>query len=179
MPGQNQSDLHRRRTSEGRRDSAARAEHRDQTLDGSPDTHATASKTEQDVDSKRDAPRPALHETTSPALHAGVEAGGDAGVRVEALTGQSSGLLDLVGQHEEARERVRKVHHEDGTDETDDTADVGHGRANDEGERPVDRAKAVPVDLALPGGDGREAEDLLEDLEVDGLHADVEVHDCA
>jgi len=171
-------DLHRCRASERSSNSAARAEHRDQTLDSSPGTHAAASKTKQDVNSKRGAPLPALLETTSPALHAGVEASGDASVRVEALTGQSSGLLDLVRKHKQSGEGVAEVHHEDGTDERDDTADVGHGGTDHERKRPVDGAKAVPVDLALPGGDGREAEDLLEDLEVDGLHSDVEVHDC-
>lgn len=171
-------DLNGRRATERSRHSTTRAEHRDQTLNSSPDTHAAASKTEQDVDSKRGAPLPALHETASPALHAGVKTGGDTGVRVEALTGQSGGLLNLVRKHQKAREGICEVHHENGADKTDDAADVGHGGADDEGERPVDGAEAVPVDLALPGGDGREAEDLLEDFEVDGLHADVEVHDC-
>jgi hypothetical protein len=172
------NDLHRRGTSPSRRNSATRPEDRDQTLDGSPDTHAAAGQAKKDVERKWGAPLPALLEATSPALHASVESGCDTGVRVETLTRQEGGLLDLVGQDEHAGEAVGEVDHEDGADETDDAADVWHGCCNDECENPVDGTQAVPGDLALGGGDGREVEDLLEDLEVDGLHADVEVHDC-
>jgi hypothetical protein len=83
-----------------------------------------------------------------------------------------------VAEVEHAGEGVGEVDHEEGADEADDAADVGDGGGDDEGEDPVDGAEAVPGDLALAGGDGGEAEALLEDFEVDCLHADVEVHDC-
>ena len=52
-------------------------------------------------------------------------------------------------QHEHARETVREVDHEDGTDETDNAADVGNRGSDNKGENPVDRAEAVPSNLAL------------------------------
>lgn len=170
--------LHGRCTAKRGRNSTARTEDGDKSLDSSPNAHTAAGQASDDIDQTRQALSPALLEATSPSLPAFVVTSGDASVRVEALTGQLSGLLDGPAKVEHAGERVSEVDHKEGADERDDTGDVGHGSCDDEGEDPVARAKAVPCDSALASGDWREAEDLLEDLEVDSLHADIEVHDC-
>ena len=141
--------LHGSFTSPRSRNGTSWAEDRDQALNRSPDTHTTASETQQDVESKRSTPLPALLETASPALHTTIEASGHTSIRVEALTRKSSSHLDLMTQHEHARETVREVDHEDGTDETDNAADVGNRGSDNKGENPVDRAEAVPSNLAL------------------------------
>lgn len=76
-----------------------------------------------------------------------------------------------------AREGIGEVHHEDGANEGNDAVQVGDGARNDKGQDPVAGSQEVPEDLALLFGDWREFENGLEDFEIDGLHADVEVHD--
>jgi hypothetical protein len=155
-----------------------RPKHRNQPLNSRPNTHTTARQPRNNINRRRQTDGPALLETPDPAAGALIHADRLAGVRVEALAGQDGGLLDGVAEVEHSGEAVGKVDHEEGADEADDAADVGDGGGDDEGQDPVDGAEAVPGDLALAGGDGREAEALLEDFEVNCLHADVEVHDC-
>jgi hypothetical protein len=160
------------------RNRTTRPKHRDQPLNRSPNSHSAASQTRNNVNRSRQTDGPGLLEATDPAAGALVHPDGLAGVRVEALAGEDGGFLDGVAEVEHAGEGVGEVDHEEGADEADDAADVGDGGGDDEGEDPVDGAEAVPGDLALAGGDGGEAEALLEDFEVDCLHADIEVHDC-
>jgi hypothetical protein len=160
------------------RNGTIRSKHRDQTLNSSPNSHTAASQTRNNVNRSRQTDSPGLLEAADPAAGALIHPDGLAGVWVEALAGEHGGFLDGVAEVEHSGEGVGEVDHEEGADEADDAADVGDGGGDDEGEDPVDGAQAVPGDLALAGRDGREAEALLEDFEVDGLHADVEVHDC-
>jgi hypothetical protein len=143
------TSLHRGFASPCGRNGATWAEYRNQALNRSPDSHAAASETKQDVEGERSTPLPALLETTSPALYASIKTSGHTSVGVEALARKSSSHLNLVTQHEHAREAVGEVDHEDSTDETDNTADVRNGGGDNKCENPVYRTEAVPRNLAL------------------------------
>ena len=160
------------------RNSATRSKHRDQPLNSSPNAHTTARQARNNVNRRRQTDSPALLEPTDPAAGTLIHPDRLAGVRVETLARQDGGFLDGVAEVEHSGEAVGEVDHEEGADEADDAADVRDGGGDEEGQDPVDGAQAVPGDLTLAGGDGREAEALLENFEVDCLHADVEVHDC-
>lgn len=156
---------------------AARAKDGDQTLNRGPGTHAGASKSSQAVEGGRDGEVPGLQVTASPAFDAGIMPSGDAGGRVETFAGQGRSLLNPEPKEEDRGKAVGEIQAEQAADETDEAAKVGHGRSNEEGQDPVDRSDAVPHDLALLRVDRREVEELLEDLQVDGLHANVEIQD--
>lgn len=169
--------LNRHGATEADGDGTSGAEDVNQTLDGGPRTHPTASEAEEDVDEGDGASEPGFLVASDPALQAVVVPGGDSGGRVEALAGEFGSLVDDVADVHHPGEGVGEVHHEDGADQADDAVEVGDRAGDDEGEDPVARAQEVPEELALLLDDGGELEDGLEDLEVDRLHADVEVHD--
>ena len=83
---------------------------------------------------------PVLHESTGPAFQAAVVSHGDAGDGVEALTWEHSIELAPVADIQEGGEGVGEVQDKQGTDDTRDTVQVGHGGSNEEGEDPVDGA---------------------------------------
>lgn len=151
------------------------AENGDQTLNSSPSTHTRAGKTSQDVQGAEGVNEPALHVTTDPTLHAAVVLGGDASDGVEALTGELGTVLDGPANEHNTGKGVGEVQTEQTTNEADDTTQVGNGGGNQEGDDPVERSHRVPHPATLLGGDVRHVEDLLQDLDVDCLHANVEV----
>ena len=153
------------------------AENRNGTLDGGPSSHARASKTGQDIEYHGKARIPRLFKTTHETLDASVVAGGNAGNGVKTLAGQRRSLLDAVGDVHDSWDGVGEVEREEATHNTDEEVEVGDGGGEEEGDDPVDWAENEPQDLALLGDDRGKVENLLEDLEVDGLHADVEIED--
>lgn len=120
---------------------------------------------------------PVDHESTGPALDTRVVAGSHTSDRVEALARQSSVYLDAVSDVQEGRESVGEVENQEGAYNSGDAVQVGDGGTDNKGEGPVERSKGVPHPAALAGGDRGEIENLLEDLHVHSLHADVHVHD--
>lgn len=103
--------------------------------------------------------------------------GSNSGGWVEALTWESGGLLNGEANEEKAWEAVGEVQGEKSTHEAHDTVQIGYGRSNDESKDPIHGTQEEPAPLALLRGNRREVENLLEDFEVDGLHANVEVED--
>ncbi|KAI7139053.1 hypothetical protein KC337_g76 [Hortaea werneckii] len=145
-----------------------------EALNRSPNSHTTAGQASENVDESRYTLHPALPEAAVPAFPAAVKSGGDTGVRVEALAGECGSLLDGPRKIQHAWKAVREVDHEQSTDQADNSAEIGNGGSDDEGEDPVARAQTVPGDPALRGADWGKVEDLLEDFKVDRLHSDVE-----
>lgn len=169
--------LHGHRASEADGDGSIGAEHGNQTFNGSPGTHAAACKAQKDVDECDGASDPSLLISSHPSLQAVIVPDCLACGRVEALAWKLGSLVDDAADVHHAGEGVCKVHHEDGTDQADNTVEVGHCTGDDEGEDPIAGSQDVPKDLALLLNDRRELEDRLEHFEVHRLHTDVEVHD--
>lgn len=169
--------LHGHRASEADGDGSARAENVNQTFNGSPGAHSTACKAKENVDEGNGASEPGLLEASDPSLDAVVVSDRHAGGRVEALAGKFGSLVDDAAYVHHAGEGVCEVHHEDGTDQADNAVEVGYGASDDECENPVAGAQEIPEDSALLLDNRGEVEDGLEHFQVNGLHADVEVHD--
>lgn len=166
-----------RRTAERRSHRSTRAKDSDQTFDSSPSAHSGASQTAHDVKETAGIEENVLHVTTDPTLHATVKSCSDARDGVKALTRQGGIGMNLVAKVYNAREGISEVETEETTNEVDDAIEVGDGSSNKEGDDPVARTKGVPQPAALLAGDEREVKDLLEDLNIDSLHANVEVED--
>jgi len=118
---------------------------------------------------------PVLHVPTNPSLPATVKPGRNAGVGVESLAGKLSIHLASETNVQDGWEGVGEIEDEECADKTGDSVDVGNGGGDDEGDDPVEGTKAVPHPSSPRGGDFGELEDLLEHLNVDRLHSDVEV----
>ena len=97
------------------------------------------------------------------------------GIGIEALSRQRSINLASVPNIEDRRERVREVENQQGANETRDAVEVRDGGRDDERDDPVDGAESVPKQLPLLARDFRPSEDFLTDLNIHGLHADIEV----
>ena len=98
-----------------------------------------------------------------------------AGGGIEALVRAHGVLLDEVPQRERGREGVAELDDAEGSDDGDEAEEVGDRGRDDEGHGPVDGHDDRPEDLALLGGEGREAEQVHEDVVVQDLDADVAV----
>ena len=118
---------------------------------------------------------PVLLVSTNPSLPATVKSGRNAGVGIESLAGKLS--IDLASETnvQDGREGVGEVEDEECADKAGDSVDVGNGSGDNEGDNPVEGTKTVPHPSSLRSGDFGELEDLLEHLNVDSLHSDVEV----
>ena len=118
---------------------------------------------------------PILHEPTDPSLHSSVVSGGNASVGIKSLTRERSIDLACEANIQKGGEGICEVQDEKRTDDTGDTVEVRHGGSDEEAEDPVDGTESVPHPFTPLGGDLREVQDLLEDLNVHCLHSDVEV----
>ena len=170
--------LNGRSTTKRRSDRSARCKDGNEALDRSPGAHAGGSEAAHEVDGVEDVDVPVLEVAAHPSLHARVVADSDAGVGVEALAWQLGVDLASEADVEDGGEGVGEVEDEDGADEADDAVEVRHGGRDDESQRPVERAEAVPHVAPFLAGDLWEVEDLLKDLDVDCLHSNVEVEHC-
>jgi len=83
--------------------------------------------------------------------------------------------LDPEAEGQDRGHGVGKGQDEEGADEARDVRELGDGGGDDEGEGPVDGHEGGPEELAAPGRQGRGAEQVLQDLNVDDLEADVAV----
>lgn len=191
--------LHRRSTSPRSGHRTTRSECGNEHLNTSLGTHTAKCQTAQEEDSAADGDVPLLGVATNPALEAGVVARRHTSGRVETFALESGVRLNVVPKVEHGRECVGEVEDEERADDGDETVQVGDGGSDDEGEKPVEGAECVPClrkgqfmkldkeeeagwrlthPATLLGGDDGEVEDFLEDLDVDSLHADVEVKHC-
>jgi len=101
-----------------------------------------------------------------------------ASVGIESLAGESGTFLDCIAQIHDAGEGVCEVQTEKSSDKVGEGAEFGHGHGDDEGDDPVEWAQSPPQPFALSCGDWRGVEEFLTNLDVYGLHANVEVEDC-
>lgn len=168
----------RRGATERSGNSSTGSEDRDQAFDGCPGSHAGASKTAQQVGKGGNRKIPALEETTHHALHAAVMLNRSARHRVKTFTLEGGTLVDEVTEIDKCGEGVGEVETEEAANEGDNSVQIGHGGGKDESDDPVRRPKDEPHHAALLGGNVGEVEDFLEDFNVDGLHANVEVEHC-
>lgn len=149
----------------------------DKTLNGSPGSHAREGQSTTEVKGARNVDVPVLEVSAHPSLPAIVVPRRNTRGGVKPFTGELCAHLAHVADVQDCGEGVREVEDQKSSDNARDTVQVGDGGGDDEGDNPVDRTQGEPQVAALLGGDGGEVEDLLEDFNVDSLHANVEVHD--
>ncbi|KAJ8604255.1 hypothetical protein MRB53_041853 [Persea americana] len=166
---------YRRRAAKRGGNGTAWSEDLDETLNSGVRTESREHETAESVDDQEAVEVPVLLETTDPALHAGVVADCSASGRIEAFAGEGGVELASVSEIEPGREGVCVVQYSERRDYATDADQVRHGRGDDEGDSPVDRSKNVPHEATPLRGDLWELESLLENLNVDSLHADVEI----
>lgn len=98
-------------------------------------------------------------------------------VRVKRRLALHGLLLDDVPEPQQRREGVGELHEEHGRRQADEPKKVGDGRRDDVGDGPVDGHHRRPVVLAPARRQGREVEELDQDVVVDYLDPDVTVQD--
>ena len=118
---------------------------------------------------------PLLLETSDPSLHFGIEASDLSSTLVKAFTLFERAHLDVVSKVKQRREGVRKLQDANGSDEAGQIGELRDGGGDDEGDGPVDWNNDDPQEFARTGAEGRELEELHEDVLVDDFDADVAV----
>lgn len=95
---------------------------------------------------------------------------------IERLLGEHRSLLDPEPQRQQRRERVRERQHAHGAQQARDVGELRDRGADDKRQGPVGRHHSDPDDLPATDRQRRPAEDLLADVAVDNLDADVPIH---
>jgi hypothetical protein len=96
-------------------------------------------------------------------------------IGIEPLSRQRRIHLASIPNIENRRECVREVEDQQRANKTRDAVEIRDGGRDDERDDPVDGAESIPKQLPLLARDFRPSEDLLADLDIYGLHADIEV----
>lgn len=150
-------------------------ERSNETLDSRVATESSSDEGAEEEDQVPDVQEDVLRKPTGPAPEAVVVADCLAGRGIPALTLLDSVALDHGAEGEKRREGVGELQNAEGGDEGAEVAEVGDGGGDDEGERPVDRDHADPDELARPLAEVWEPKELLENVLVEHLDADVSV----
>lgn len=95
--------------------------------------------------------------------------------RVEGLFRKHGILLDLEAKLEKCWEGICEGQDTEGANKTGDIRELRNGGRDDEGQSPVGGDHDNPKDLAHPDSKRRSVKELLEDVGVDDLDADVAV----
>jgi hypothetical protein len=165
----------RRQASERGGSGASRTKYRNQTLDGSPCSHSRASKRSQYKEQSRYRHVPAFREATHPSLRAAVVVSGHPCGWVKVLIRKLCILVDHQAKECNPRKRVGKVKTKETANKAYDAVQVRYGCSNYPGNNPIDRAKRKPHPPSSLGNNGGEMGDLLEDFDINSLHANIKI----